>query len=514
MQTFDCPHCHKIFEGDVGDAGEALLCPHCNGAVALPESDLPPGTIIAGYEIVRLIGHGGMGNVYLANQLSMNRLVALKLLLKALTQDKEAVGQFLNEARVSGRLNHRNIITAIDAGEYNGTYYLATAYVDGEDLEKRLDKEGPLLEKQGLEIVLKIGDALCYAWENHGMLHKDIKPGNIIVDSTGEPFLMDMGIAQFIGDVRKGKEEHIFGSPFYMSPEQATGSRLDWSSDMYSLGATLYHMIVGLPPYDAPEVMDIIEMHVSAPFPEPTQRNPNITLSPRTVEILRRMMAKKSEGRYDSWSGFHEAVAEALNGKKPKRASGKKSAPKKKAVAKKKRPKRKQRAPQEGQQQEPILKPKEASAAPLWIALALILVSAVGGYFYYSQFKESKAKDALSVAKRYYAAHPSDFESAISRLRRAAALAEGTSLEEAARGALRDAEASYNREKSLIASYNSVKARAMDLMEQGKFDEARSTVLGAAKGIKSADIARNLKMVLAGIEYERNKQAKKKSEKK
>jgi hypothetical protein len=87
-------------------------------------------------------------------------------------------------------------------------------------------------------------------------------------------------------------------------------------------------------------------------------------------------------------------------------------------------------------------------------------------------------------------------------------------LEEAARGALRDAEASYNREKSLIASYNSVKARAMDLMEQGKFDEARSTVLGAAKGIKSADIARNLKMVLAGIEYERNKQAKKKSEKK
>ena len=199
MQKFDCPHCHRIFESDPGE-NEVVLCPHCNSTVALPEEDLPPGTIIGGFEIIRLLGHGGMGNVYLANQISMNRPVALKILLKSMTQDKESVKQFLNEVRVSGKLNHRNIITAIDAGEIDDTYFLVTTFVDGLDLERRLEEDRILPEKEALRITLKVADALKYAWENHGILHKDIKPGNIMLDSKGEVYLMDMGIAQFIGD--------------------------------------------------------------------------------------------------------------------------------------------------------------------------------------------------------------------------------------------------------------------------------------------------------------------------
>ena len=183
MRSFDCPHCHKVFNSRADEA-DVVLCPHCNSTVSLPEKDLLPGTVIEGFKIIRLLGRGGMGNVYLAEQISMERLVALKILLKSLTEDKESVGQFLNEARVSGQLNHANIIAAIDAGEFNDTYYLATSFVDGEDLEQRLEKEYCIPEKEALEIVLKIAHALNYAWETYGLLHKDIKPGNIMCDKT------------------------------------------------------------------------------------------------------------------------------------------------------------------------------------------------------------------------------------------------------------------------------------------------------------------------------------------
>ena len=310
MQTFDCTHCHRIFESEPGE-NEVVMCPHCNSAVALPEKELPPGSVIGGFEIIRLLGHGGMGNVYLANQLSMNRPVALKILLKAMTQDKESVKQFLHEVRVSGQLNHRNIITAIDAGEIDDTYYLVTTFVDGWDIEKRLEENNRIPEKEALKIILKIADALQYAWESHGLLHKDIKPGNIMQDSNEEVYLMDMGIAQFIGEA-PSQDDHILGSPFFMSPEQTKGERLSWTSDLYSLGATLYNMITGVPPYDANDVMKIINMHSEAPFPLPSERAPDVQVSKPTVAILRKMLEKDPNNRYDSWGGFKLAVTKAF----------------------------------------------------------------------------------------------------------------------------------------------------------------------------------------------------------
>ncbi|MCK5843859.1 MAG: protein kinase, partial [Victivallales bacterium] len=199
MNSYSCPHCHQDFEIAPSES-EEVVCPHCNGMVSVPERDLEPGERLGGFEIMHLIGRGGMGNVYMAIQLSMNRPVALKVLLKSMTQDKEALRQFLNEARVSGQMNHRNIISAIDAGEIDDNYFLVTAFVDGEDLERRLERDSQIPEKEALDIALKIGDALNYAWENYKLLHKDIKPGNIMTDSRGEVFLMDMGIAQFAGD--------------------------------------------------------------------------------------------------------------------------------------------------------------------------------------------------------------------------------------------------------------------------------------------------------------------------
>ena len=291
-----------------------LYCPHCNGAVLLQSEDFQPGEVLGGFEIINILGKGGMGYVYLARQSSMRRLVALKVIMKTLIgkTDGNIIDMFNREIQLSGTLNHPNIIKAIDAGENERCYFMAITYVDGEDFEKVLDRGATVPEKEAFAVALKMADALNYAWEKHGLIHRDIKPGNIIKDKKGEVFLMDMGIAQHMSIGGLKSEKEVLGSPFYMSPEQGQGFPLDWHTDMYSLGSTLYHMIVGVSPYDAKEVPRIIEKHIVDPFPEPSDRNPNISVSKTAVEILRKMMAKKTEDRYSSWKEFEQTVGAAF----------------------------------------------------------------------------------------------------------------------------------------------------------------------------------------------------------
>lgn len=317
MTNYSCPHCDAEFEAVVSKE-EILFCPHCNEAVSLPdEEELSSGSKLGGFEILSLLGKGGMGNVYLAKQISMHREIALKVLPKIFTQDKTAVDQFLNEVKMSGRMEHPNIVTAIDAGEIDGVYFLAMTYVKGEDLESRINRIGPLPEKTALKYILQIVDALNYAWEKHKLLHRDIKPGNIMVNEDGGAYLLDMGIALHIGDASKS-QDHVEGSPFYMSPEQSRGEPLDWRSDLYSLGASLYHLMVGKPPYDAPDIMRIVEMHTDSPFPEPKSRNPDIEVSKKTVALLQKMMAKTPAERFNSWKEFQKEVNKLLKAE-PKR---------------------------------------------------------------------------------------------------------------------------------------------------------------------------------------------------
>jgi serine/threonine-protein kinase len=270
--------------------------------VSLPEDEeLPPGTTLGGFEIKSVLGSGGMGNVYLATQLSMQREIALKVLPKVLTQDKDAVEQFLNEVRMTGRLEHPHIVTAIDAGEENGTYFLAMTYVNGEDLEERIERLGLIPEKYALKYVQQIAEALEYALTRHDLIHRDIKPGNIIVNEDEGAFLLDMGIAQQIGEAPNGNTEHIEGSPFYMSP-----------SDQYSLGATLYHMVVGVPPFDHKDIMRIVEMHTDTPMPDPKKRNPESDVSPETVKLIKKMMGKTPNERFHSWNELQKRIKTIL----------------------------------------------------------------------------------------------------------------------------------------------------------------------------------------------------------
>jgi len=494
MKSFDCPHCHKVFKCDSGDS-EIVLCPHCNGTVSLPEKDLTPGTMIGGFEIISLLGRGGMGNVYLAKQLSMKRMVALKILMKSLTRDKQSVEQFLNEARVSGSLNHPNIIPAIHAGEFEDTYYLATAYIEGEDLEKRLEKEHTIPEKEALKIAIKIGNALNYAWEAYGVLHKDIKPGNLMYDTKGEVFLMDMGIAQYIGE-GTGGEDHILGSPFYMSPEQTTASRLSWTSDLYSLGATLYNLIVGCPPYDASEVMRIIEMHSSEPFPDPATRNPKVKVSKSTVELIRKMMEKKPIDRYDSWTGFIEAAEEALHSleRKPAQAQ-QKSLPRKHKTIPIKPSSRNHKVGKKRKRHAVMYAPKKTNPLmTMLLYMSLLLIASLLAFVIYKHLKNNVAEEAFNEAKRFMANHAGDYDSIILKFQQTAEKTENTKYENQIEQYILNLRRERIEQKKLIVKYKQALKEVVVLASKKQYDAAIQLMLRTTKNIKDPSVLREVDM--------------------
>ena len=321
MDLYKCSACGAEYEHDSSASGSTPSCSKCGTKASEIDIIIKPGTVIGGFEVGKLLGQGGMGNVYRGKQTSMRRDVALKILHKNLTEDKKFISQFLSEVRTTAQLRHRNIVTALDAGEDNGKYFLAMNFIDGESIEARIDKKRGFDEKEALEIAVKVADALNYVWGKLKIFHKDIKPGNIMLDKSGEAYLLDLGIAQFIGDVGHARKDRILGSPYYMSPEQTRGDPLDWHSDLYSLGATLYHMIVGVPPFDHKELTKILEMHTTTPFPPPETRNPDVKVSPAYVALIEKMMGKKPESRFDSWEDFITAAKKliAASAEKPEK---------------------------------------------------------------------------------------------------------------------------------------------------------------------------------------------------
>lgn len=465
MAAFNCPHCRKQFETEQ-EQDKIIHCPHCNGTVSIPdENDIAVGNEIGGFEIIRLLGKGGMGNVYLANQTSMNREVALKVLPKQLTRNKESIDKFMREVRMSGKLQHANIVTAIDAGEQDGQYYLAMTYVDGETLEDVIERERMIPEKDALKHALKISDALDYVWSRHEILHKDIKPGNLMIDKNGDAFVLDMGIAQRLGESSLNADGSILGSPFYMSPEQSRGENLTWSSDLYSLGASLYHAIVGEPPFDSDDIQEIIDMHTTAPFPAPAERNPEAKAPKPVIDLLRKMMGKRPKDRHSSWKAFQKEVKQCLNelGKPKKRK------------AKKQRPERK-KAKAPIRSRAPRMRRKSSSAPTLLIAAIIIAAAAVGGYFLFTSLNERKALRAFKDAEDYLAGNPGSVESALDRFVRARPLARGTQYERSVERKIDELEKLVAEKKHASEKFIRNYYIAKDLFKDKRFAEARDAL--------------------------------------
>ncbi|MBM4144087.1 MAG: serine/threonine protein kinase [Lentisphaerae bacterium] len=313
---FECTGCGISLEADYQGPGAKAVCPSCGATVAVPLPRPGPGSVLGGFQVIREIGAGGMGTVYLARQLSMERDVALKVLAPELTADPQDVERFLNEVRVSARFDHPNIVSAYEAGRHEGHYYMAMAFVDGVSLEDRLRRGEPLPEKEALPIVRKVAAALAYAWDAHKTLHRDIKPGNVLLTSRGEPKLTDMGLSHIASALQADPSGFVIGTPNYMSPEQLRDmSATCVQSDMYSLGATLYHMLTGQIPFAESAAAESFRLTAGAQLPDPRLKNRDI--SKGCVDLLEIMLARKSSHRHRTWAALIADVDRVLAGKRP-----------------------------------------------------------------------------------------------------------------------------------------------------------------------------------------------------
>ena len=270
---------------------------------------LPSGRIIAGYRIEGQIGSGGMGQVYRATQLSMNRQVAFKVLAPKLAGNPRFRERFLREARAAGRLHHPNLIAVHDVGEADGLMFFSMELVEGQSLKDLLAARGPVPEARALELTRQTLEALRYAHAN-GLIHRDIKPDNLMLTAAGVVKVADLGLsrsadAEVAGeDLFKTQAGAIMGTPHYMAPEQARDAHsVDHRADLYAVGATLFHLVCGTTPFTGNAPMEVVIRAGTQPlaFPEPGP-------TPSMRVLIARLMAKKPEDRYASAAEAVEAV--------------------------------------------------------------------------------------------------------------------------------------------------------------------------------------------------------------
>ncbi len=276
--------------------------------------------IIGRYEIISKPGEGGFGAVYKARLTGSERLVAVKVLPPALARNRDYVARFRREAKVAARLNHPNIVMAIEAGKSAGYNYFAMEYVPGESAAKRIDRKGSFPESEALAVAYYMASALQYAHQE-GLVHRDIKPDNIFLTQDGGAKLGDLGLARFTDEsaTRLTVSGTIIGSPYYISPEQVRGDRkVDIRSDIYSLGATLYHMTTGQVPFDGENVVSVLNMHINEKLPWPADVKHG--LSNNICHLITNMMAKAPSDRYQTPHELLVDLHHVLNGRNPSRS--------------------------------------------------------------------------------------------------------------------------------------------------------------------------------------------------
>ena len=306
-----CPSCaHPLQPG-------SRICAVCGTSLYLKAQRKDPlvGRIVAGrFMIEDLVGQGGMGKVYKARHLSLDRPVCLKLLKPALLEDPTLVGRFEREAKAASRLNHPNVIQVIDFGRTeDGGLFIAMEYVHGKDLRTILRDEWPLDESRLCNIIAQVLSALGEA-HAHNVIHRDLKPENIMVEPRrGEPDfvkVLDFGIAKILDSDLPllTRADVVCGTPQYMAPEQATGSSLDNRCDLYAVGVILYQLATGHLPFDGPNSMDVLNKHVNdKPIP-PRDRQPNAPISEAMEKLILRSLEKDPRDRPQTAEQFRQLV--------------------------------------------------------------------------------------------------------------------------------------------------------------------------------------------------------------
>ena len=274
---------------------------------------ISPGMIFAGYRVEELVGRGGMGVVYRATDLSLERPVALKLVAPELAEDERFRERFLREPRLAASLDHPHVIPIYEAGEHDGQLYLAMRFVEGSDLRTILEREEKLSPERTLAVLAQVADALDAA-HRRALVHRDVKPANVLLDEDGHAYLTDFGITKQVGG-DSTDTGRVVGTLDYLAPEQIRGDPVDGRADVYALGCLLYECLAGVPPFRRDTEAETLWAHMQeAPPPLRDHRG----LDP----VLRKALAKNQEDRYGSGAELIDAAADALGLARAPRAAG------------------------------------------------------------------------------------------------------------------------------------------------------------------------------------------------
>ena len=294
LKMVTCGSCEtKVFiPGDLPPLG-TVPCSKCGHPIMMP-------MMLRQFELRSFVASGGNGTVYRGWDTVLERLVAVKLMKKELLEDPAALEGFYREARACARLNHTNIIHIYTFDDWEGLRYLVMELADRGSLDTRIEKQTRVDELAVLDIGIKIASALDLALK-HNLIHRDIKPGNILFDYDNEPKLVDFGLARN-AEAEQESSSVTEGTPYYVAPEKIKREPETFLSDMYSLGATLYHALTGHVPFDAPTVEEVITAQVQTPLTPPNLVIPDI--SQPTSDALVKTMAKNPSDRFLSYDEF------------------------------------------------------------------------------------------------------------------------------------------------------------------------------------------------------------------
>lgn len=266
------------------------------------------GRIFGNYQIFESVGRGGMATVYRARDRRTNQDVAIKFISPALSENEQFIRRFRREVKVVARLDHPNIVPVLDYGEQDGYAYQVMPFLNVGSLSDRLDK-GPISLEVGGRLLDQVATALAYAHQ-HGVIHRDVKPSNILLDPEGNALLADFGMARRVEATESLTGSAVIGTPAYMAPEQVQGGPVDARCDQYALGVILFQLATGSLPYAAITPMGYLLKHVNEPFPAASQRNPQV---PLTIEhVILKATAKDPRERFESVSDMNRTLQASL----------------------------------------------------------------------------------------------------------------------------------------------------------------------------------------------------------
>jgi uncharacterized protein YneF (UPF0154 family) len=310
LSTIACAKCGAFIDVASIEPFSETECPSCHTRQKVPAQ-------LGSFLLVEPLGMGGMGAVYRGLDQALGRFVAIKVMKKQLGDDPSLVESFLREARAAAALNHKNIVQIYSCGQENGQPYIVMELVAGGRLDQMMADGKKVDEARMLQVALDVAEGLSAA-NKAGLVHGDIKPANILFDKSGTAKVVDFGLAQFVN--RQQSRGEIWGTPYYISPERARGGMADHRSDIYSLGATMYHALTGKPPFDGKTAGDVVVARLKNPPPDVRVLEPDIT--PQTAALLLRMMEPDTSRRYPTSASLRADMSQALLAAQTMRGGG------------------------------------------------------------------------------------------------------------------------------------------------------------------------------------------------